>query len=231
MSLPHRWVYLIYLRVKFWNVYLLTTVWSSQGDRVLKSTYIVLPQGWPGLTVCHFSNVEPTCVADATWMTWRTWSLSSWSACCMWPLHRLCPPPSCTSASSPSPGSSTQWPTSCRCRNRHVGSASSSASSPPCPWPTPPCRLLALLCRPCCWQCKSLCACCWCWLFLCTSLSLTCGKFRTPYLGKAQQLQEHRYPFLPVHAVFLVVQTMVWLPALSIFNVQSCWYMWLPFFG
>ena len=65
VSLSHRWVYLIYLRVKFWNVHLLTSLiitrWLFTTDRVLKSTYVVLPQGWPGLTVHHWSNVEPTC--------------------------------------------------------------------------------------------------------------------------------------------------------------------------
>ena len=48
-----------------------------------------------------------------------------------------------------------------------------------------------------------------------------CGKFRSPYLGKAQQPQEQRYPFLSVCAVFSCVQTMVWLPVLGIFNVRT----------
>ena len=44
-------------------------------------------------------------------------------------------------------------------------------------------------------------------------------KFGSPYLGKAQQLQEQHYPFLLVCVVFLCVQTMLWLPVLGIFNV------------
>ena len=46
-----------------------------------------------------------------------------------------------------------------------------------------------------------------------------CGKFGSPYLGKAQQPQEQLYPFLSVCAVFSCVQTMVWLPVFGIFNV------------
>ena len=46
-----------------------------------------------------------------------------------------------------------------------------------------------------------------------------CGKFESPYLGKAQQMQERRYPFLSACAVFWDVQTMVWLPVFGIFNV------------
>ena len=42
---------------------------------------------------------------------------------------------------------------------------------------------------------------------------------QSPYLGKAQQLQEQLYPFLSVCAVFSCVQTMVWLPVFGIFNV------------
>ena len=46
------------------------------------------------------------------------------------------------------------------------------------------------------------------------------GKFGSPYLNKAQQLQEQCYPFL---AVFLCVcvQTMVWLPVFTIFNMPT----------
>ena len=40
-----------------------------------------------------------------------------------------------------------------------------------------------------------------------------------PHLGKAQQPQEGRYPFLSVCAVFSCVQTMVWLPVFGIFNM------------
>ena len=39
-------------------------------------------------------------------------------------------------------------------------------------------------------------------------------------MGKAQQSQEQRYPFLSVRAVFSCVQTMVWLPVFGIFNVR-----------
>ena len=46
-----------------------------------------------------------------------------------------------------------------------------------------------------------------------------CGKFRLPYLGKAQQPQEQRYPFLSVCEVFPCVQTMVWLSVFKIFNM------------
>ena len=46
-----------------------------------------------------------------------------------------------------------------------------------------------------------------------------CGKFGSPYLGKAQQPQEQRYPFLSVCAVFSCVQTMVW-PVASV-NVRT----------
>ena len=38
-----------------------------------------------------------------------------------------------------------------------------------------------------------------------------CGIFMSPYLGKAQQPQEQRYPVLSVYAVFSGVQTLVWL--------------------
>ena len=47
---------------------------------------------------------------------------------------------------------------------------------------------------------------------------MPCGKFRSPYLDKAQQLQEQAYPFLSVRAVFPCVQTIVWLPVFRIFN-------------
>ena len=36
---------------------------------------------------------------------------------------------------------------------------------------------------------------------------------------RLQQLQEQHCLFLPVHGVFLCVQTMVWLPVFGIFNV------------
>ena len=42
-----------------------------------------------------------------------------------------------------------------------------------------------------------------------TSLSLNCGKFGSPYLGKAQHQQDQRYPALSVCAVFSCVQTML----------------------
>ena len=47
------------------------------------------------------------------------------------------------------------------------------------------------------------------------------GEFGSPYLGKEQQPQEQRYPFLSVWVVLLCVQTMVWLPVFGIFNVPS----------
>ena len=62
------------------------------------------------------------------------------------------------------------------------------------------------------------------------------GNFRSPYLGKAQQPQEQRYPFLSVSAVCSCVRTVVrlsvsavcscvrtvlWLPVFEIFNVRT----------
>ena len=47
------------------------------------------------------------------------------------------------------------------------------------------------------------------------------GKFGSLYLGKAQQPQEQRYPFLSMCAVFSRVQTMIWLPMFAIFNVNT----------
>ena len=46
-----------------------------------------------------------------------------------------------------------------------------------------------------------------------------CGKFGSPYLGKAHQLQEQCYPVLSVCAVFPCVQTRVWLPVSGIVNM------------
>ena len=40
-------------------------------------------------------------------------------------------------------------------------------------------------------------------------------------MGKSQQLQGQRFPLLSVNAVFLWVQTMVWLPVFVIFNVHA----------
>ena len=57
-----------------------------------------------------------------------------------------------------------------------------------------------------------------CLIFLLVLL-VPCGKFELPYLGKAQQPQEQRYSFLSVSAVFLCVQTMVWLP---VFGILKC---------
>ena len=48
-----------------------------------------------------------------------------------------------------------------------------------------------------------------------------CRKFGSPYLGKAQQPQEQRYPFLSEYVVFSLVKTMVCLPVLRIFNVRT----------
>ena len=47
------------------------------------------------------------------------------------------------------------------------------------------------------------------------------GKFGLPSMGKAEQLQEQRYPFLSVCAVFSCVQTMAWLPVFGSFNVHT----------
>ena len=58
-------------------------------------------------------------------------------------------------------------------------------------------------------------------LLLCLVLLCPCGKFESPYQGKAQQLQEQHYLFLSVCAVFSCVQTMVWLPVFGIFNVRT----------
>ena len=46
-----------------------------------------------------------------------------------------------------------------------------------------------------------------------------CGRFGSHNLGKAQQPQEQRYPFLSVCVIFSSIQTMVWLPVFAIFNV------------
>ena len=48
-----------------------------------------------------------------------------------------------------------------------------------------------------------------------------CGKFGLSYPGMAQQPQKQRYPLLSVCAVFPCVQTMVWLPAFGIFNMDT----------
>ena len=61
---------------------------------------------------------------------------------------------------------------------------------------------------------------------VCLSVSLTVRlcplrEIRSPYLGKVQQLQEQRYPFLPVCAVFSCVHTMVWLAVFVICNVHT----------
>ena len=50
---------------------------------------------------------------------------------------------------------------------------------------------------------------------------MTYWKLESPYLGKLQQPQEQRYPFLSVRAVFSCVQTMVWLPVFGIFNMHT----------
>ena len=53
----------------------------------------------------------------------------------------------------------------------------------------------------------------------CFYFIVPCGKFGSPYLGKAQQPQEQRYPFLSKCTVFSQVQKMVWLPTFGIFNM------------
>ena len=61
-------------------------------------------------------------------------------------------------------------------------------------------------------------------IFKCDSFQhffVPCWKFWSNSLGKAQQLQEQRYPFLSVCAVFSCVRTMVWLPVFGIFNVAQ----------
>ena len=59
------------------------------------------------------------------------------------------------------------------------------------------------------------------WIGYSTSGFVPCGKFGSPYLCKAQQPQEQRYPFLSVSAVFSCVQTMAWLPVSGICNVRT----------
>ena len=62
------------------------------------------------------------------------------------------------------------------------------------------------------------------WIGYSTSGFVPCGKcrkFGSPYLGKAQQPQEQRYPFPSVCAVFPSVQTMLWLPVFGICNVRT----------
>ena len=44
-------------------------------------------------------------------------------------------------------------------------------------------------------------------------------RFGCHALARLQQPQEQHYPFLPVWAVFLCVQTVVWLPMFGIFNM------------
>ena len=68
-----------------------------------------------------------------------------------------------------------------------------------------------------------------------------CGKFRSPYLGKAQQPQEQRYPFLSVCVVFCSPylgkaqqpqeQRYPFLSVCVVFCVQTMVYIWLPVFG
>ena len=59
------------------------------------------------------------------------------------------------------------------------------------------------------------------------SLSLAGNSGRLTWV-RLQQPQEQCYPFLSVCAVFLCVQTIVWLPVFGIFNVctdvESCDY-------
>ena len=60
-----------------------------------------------------------------------------------------------------------------------------------------------------------VCVCVWCYF------NDPWRKFGLLYLGKAQQSQEQSDPFLSVCAVFLFVQTMVWLPVFGIVNVHT----------
>ena len=52
------------------------------------------------------------------------------------------------------------------------------------------------------------------------------GKFGLSSLGKAQQPQEQRYPFLVVCAAFPCVHTMVWLPVFGIFSIVRTDWWW-----
>ena len=75
------------------------------------------------------------------------------------------------------------------------------------------------------WSDSYSCCCC-CFSLLLLFFLLTWVVF----LGKAQQPQEQRYPFLRVCAVFLCVKTMVRLPVFWIFNmctdVDACNCTW-----
>ena len=53
------------------------------------------------------------------------------------------------------------------------------------------------------------------------NLFVPCRKFRLPYLGKAQQQQEQRYPFLSVCAAFSCVQTALPIP-ISVCSIFLC---------
>ena len=57
-------------------------------------------------------------------------------------------------------------------------------------------------------------------LFLALHLSLTGNSGRLTWV-KLQQLQEQRYPFLAMLAVFSFVQRKVWLPRLRIVNPHT----------
>ncbi len=66
--------------------------------------------------------------------------------------------------------------------------------------------------------------CCWVVLFVFR------WKYGSPYLVKAQQLQEQRYPFLSVCVEFWCNQTMAWLPVFGDFCCDQTM-VWLPVFG
>ena len=57
--------------------------------------------------------------------------------------------------------------------------------------------------------------------FFSTSLSLAGNSGRLTCMGKAQQLQEHNYPFLSVCVVFSCAQVIVWRPVFRISNVGT----------
>ena len=59
--------------------------------------------------------------------------------------------------------------------------------------------------------------------FMCSVLYffVPCGNVGSPSLGKSQQPEEQRYPFLSVCATFSCVRTMAWLPVFGIFNVRA----------
>ena len=62
---------------------------------------------------------------------------------------------------------------------------------------------------------------CYCFWFVFLVLRCLLRESRVALPGETQQQQEQRYPFLPVSAVLLGVQKMVWLPVFGILNVRT----------